>query len=71
MDKFEIPFINLCIQKFASRFGLTRKSAYNYLEKYKGLAFMIEFYDVEHLQSIDETIDDLVLKCKNEGGYLS
>jgi hypothetical protein len=50
---------------------MTRQAAYHYLQKYKGLAFLIEFYDVEHLQSIDETIDDLLIVCKKNGGALA
>lgn len=33
-----------------------------------GIAFLIEFYDVEHLQSMDETIDDLLIICQKNGG---
>lgn len=71
MDKYEIPFINLCIKEFADRFSLSRQKAYDYLKRYMGLSFLIEFYDVEHLQSIDETVDDLVRCCQNYGGTLS
>ena len=39
--------------------------------KYKGLAFLIEFYDVEHLQSMNETIDDLLIVCQKNGGTLA
>lgn len=70
MSKFEIPFFTLCIQAFGERFGLTRQAAYRYLQAHKGLSFLIEFYDVEHLQSIDDTIDDLLLVCKKNGGTL-
>lgn len=70
MSKFEIPFINLCIREFGRRFNITRKSAYEYLSKFNGLSFLIEYYDVEHLQSIEETIDDLVFWCKKNGGQL-
>jgi hypothetical protein len=50
---------------------MTRQAAFNYLLKHKGLAFLIEFYDVEHLQSMDETIDDLLIICKQNGGGLA
>lgn len=71
MSKYEIPFIHLCIQEFAKRFDLTRQAAYAYLNRYSGLAFLVEFYDVEHLQAIDETIDDLVTMCQKKGGRLA
>lgn len=71
MSQYEIPFINYVIRAFASRYEITRQAAYNYLLKYQGLSFLIEFYDVEHLQDVEETIDDLVIKCQQYGGALS
>lgn len=70
MSEFEIPFINLIIRAFANRFDITRQAAYQYLLKYNGLSFLIDFYDVEHLQDVDETVDDLIIKCQQQGGYL-
>ena len=64
MSKHEIPFLTACIQAFAHRFAMTR-------HEHKGLAFLIEFYDVEHLQSIEETIDDVLIICKKNGGTLA
>lgn len=47
---------------------MTRQAACRYLHEHKGLSFLIEFYDVEHLQSMDETIDDLLVICRKNGG---
>lgn len=71
MSKYEIPFLTACIQAFAQRFALTRQAAFRYLHEHKGLTFLIEFYDVEHLQSMSETIDDLLVICRNNGGNLA
>ncbi len=75
MSKYEIPFLHLCIREFARRFNLSRRGAYLYLQEYAGLAFLIEseieYYDVELLQSIDETLDDLVVMCRKNGGQLA
>ena len=70
MNKYEIPFLNACIRAFGLSFSLSREDAYAYLKKYEGVAFLIEFYDVEHLQSIDDAVDDLVLICQKNGGQL-
>ena len=70
MNKYEIPFLNACIRAFRLRFSLSREDADAYLKKYGGVAFLIEFYDVEHLQSIDDTVDDLVFICQKNGGQL-
>lgn len=71
MNKYEIPFLTACIQAFAQRFAMTRQEAFRYMHNHKGLAFLIEFYDVEHLQSIDETLDDVIIICQKNGGTLS
>ena len=71
MSKYEIPFINACIKAFGQRFSLSREKAYDYLQRYAGLAFLLEFYDVEHLQSIEETVDDLIVMCSKNGGVLA
>lgn len=71
MSKFEIPFINVCIRAFGQRFALSLQAAYRYLREHQGLAFLIEFYDVEHLQSIEDTVEDLVIICQKNGGTLA
>ena len=49
---------------------MTRQDAFRYLYEHKGVEFLIEFYDVEHLQSMDETIDDLLVICQKNGGAI-
>ncbi|MBR1445772.1 MAG: DUF3791 domain-containing protein [Alloprevotella sp.] len=71
MSKYEIPFLTVAVRAFGSRFAMTRQAAFRYLHKYGGLSFLIEFYDVEHLQSLDDTIDDLVIICQKNGGILA
>lgn len=71
MSKYEIPFLTACIQAFGRRFAMTRQAAFRYLQQHKALAFLIEFYDVEHLQSMDDTVDDMVLICQQNGGVLA
>lgn len=71
MSKYEIPFFIACIKAFGQRFSMTRQAAFRYLHEHKGLAFLIEFFDVEHLQSMDETIDDLLIICQKNGGTLA
>ncbi len=71
MSKYEISFLTACTQAFGQRFAMTRQAAFRYLQEHKGLAFLIEFYDVEHLQPMDETLDDLLIICQKNGGALA
>jgi len=70
MSKYEISFLTACIRAFGQKFAMSRQAAYAYLREHKALSFLIEFYDVEHLQSLDETIDDLLIVCKKNGGVI-
>lgn len=71
MSKYEIPFLTSAIQAFANKFAMTRQAAFRYLQQHKALAFLMEFYDVEHLQSMDDTIDDMLIICRQNGGTLA
>lgn len=71
MDKYQIPYTNACIRAFGRRFNLPAKEAFKYLLDYKGMAFLIDYYETEHLQSIDDAVDDLIICCQNNGGILS
>lgn len=69
-NRYLIPYINACIRAFAKRFKISAKVAFEYLYNFKGIDFLLEFYDIEHLQSIDDAVDDLVIYCSNNGGTL-
>ena len=69
-DKYKIPYINACIRAFAKRFHLPVKNAFQYLYNFKGIHFLDKFYAAEHLQSIDDTVDDLIVLCYKNGGQL-
>ena len=71
MSKYEIKFITSAVQAFARRFAITRQAAFRYLQQHKALAFLVEFYDVLHLQSMDDTIDEMLIICRQNGGTLA
>jgi len=47
---------------------MTIREASNYLNRYKGLEFLTEHYEAEHLLSLDDCVQDLVRVCQNNGG---
>ncbi len=69
-DKYQIPFINACIRAFARRVGLPVKNVFQYLDRFNGVSYLIDFYSAVHLQSIEDTVDDLIIICKKNGGRL-
>ena len=71
MTKYQIPYTNACIRAFGKRFNISTGEAFQYLYKFGGVSFLVKFYEIEHLQSIEDAVDDLIVCCKNNGGYLS
>ena len=65
-DKYKIPYINACIRAF-KQFHLSVKNAFFTYIGLKAWIFWNDFYGVEHLQSIDDAVDDLIVICKNGG----
>lgn len=63
-----IRYIIACVHEFAKKHLLTPREAFNYLDRFKGLAFITEYYETEHQLSLDEAIDDLTHICHNNGG---
>lgn len=63
-------YIIYCISQFARHFNITLKQAYAYLKRHKGLDFLYECYEGEHLQSLDDAVEDLSVICQRNGGAL-
>ena len=70
-DQYKIPYLNAVIRMFGSRFDLTVQQAFRYLYNFKGIQFLLEYYDVEHTLSIDDTVDNLIKVCLKNGGELA
>ena len=70
-DQYKIPYLNAVIRIFGSRFDLTVQQAFRYLYNFKGIRFLLEYYDVEHTLSIEDTVDDLIKVCQKNGGELA
>ena len=66
----KIAYIIAVVNEFATRFALNSQQAYRYLDRFKGIDFVDEFYNVEHTQSFEDVIDDLALLCRKNGGVL-
>ena len=69
-EQNRISYYIACIGAFAERFSISNAFAYNYLLKYKGLAFISECYDIEHTFSIDDAVEDMFQICRRHGGEL-
>lgn len=45
MDR-QVSYIVAVISNFSERFGVSTPLAYRYLARYKGIDFLLEFYDI-------------------------
>lgn len=66
----KIRYINMCIVEFGKKFGMTAQLSYQYLKKYKGIAFLDKCYEAEHLLSLNDALTDLKVYCKRNGGTI-
>ena len=67
--KITFYFIS-CIVDFAEKYNLTIKNAYNYLEKYKGIQYLLENYAIEHTLSKEDTLEALICITNRNGGNI-
>lgn len=68
IDKRVIGYIVAVISEFAKAYDMTIREASNYLNRYRGIEFLTEHYEAEHLLSIDDSVQDLAQVCFNNGG---
>ncbi len=66
-----IDYTVMCISSFAEKHSIPLQKSFLYLRQHGGLDFLKEFYDVEHLLSIDDAVNDLTMLCYRNGGELS
>lgn len=71
LQKNMVDYFVICVNEFAKHHHIGAADAMAYLDKYNGLQFLEEFYDVQHTLSFDETVDSLTIICKRHGGELS
>ncbi len=69
-DKRIIGYVVASISEFAKAHALTLRDASNYLQRYRGLDFLMQHYQAEHLLSFADNVADLTRVCQNNGGGL-
>lgn len=65
-----IDYTMTAIIEFARYHRLSIREASNYLNRFKGIDFLSEFYDVEHTLSFNDCVEDLTLICQKNGGEI-
>ena len=65
IDKNVIAYVVAAISEFAKTHHISVREANNYLIRFKGLDFLTEHYDAEHLFSFEDSVQDLTQVCLN------
>ena len=60
-----------CIGEFARKYSLTNAEAYKFLSEFKGMDFIDTYYEAEHTQSIEDSVEDMMSVCQRNGGALA
>jgi len=66
----QVNYYVLCVGAFAEQKNISAPEAFNYLNKFMGLDFLIDCYGAEHTLSLDNAVEDLTQVCKNHGGTI-
>lgn len=65
-----IEYIVAVVNEFATRYSLTERQAYRYINFHDGISFIEENYGIIHTLSFNEAVESVALFCKNRGGKL-
>ncbi len=69
-NRKESNYAVACVNEFGRQKNLSTKESYLYLVNFKGIEFLKDFYDVEHLLSFEDVVEDLARICRNNGGAI-
>ena len=61
-------YVIYIIEDFARKNGLTERAAFGYLNRYKGIDFIEEYYDAEHMLPMEDAMKDITMVCRQNGG---
>ena len=64
----KLGYIVAVISEFAKSYNMSTRETANYLVAFKGIDFLVNHYEAEHLLSIEDCVDDVMQVCKNNGG---
>lgn len=65
-----LSYFIACVREFAGAYGLSEVAAFDYLKRYRGMAFLTKCYEAEHTMSYEDAVKDLSVVCRRHGGKL-
>ena len=68
--KDRIEYFVACVTEFAKAFDLDTHHSFDYLDRYRGMDFLMKCYEAEHTVSFADAVSDLQKVCRRNGGRL-
>ena len=65
-----VDYLAFIVNEFGLKHRLSATQSFEYLKQYGGIGFLEDFYDVEHCENPNITLDSLQSICSREGGRL-
>ncbi|GHT43664.1 hypothetical protein FACS1894181_03330 [Bacteroidia bacterium] len=65
-----VDYIAFMINEFSLKHELSAKQSFDYLYRYGGIEFLDEFYDIEHCENPNLTLEAIQDICSQNGGIL-
>lgn len=65
-----LKFTIAVVAEFATHFNISQRQAFNYLNRFLGLQYLLEYYDVLHTLSFADNIEAMISICNQNGGEL-
>ena len=68
--KSRMAYFIACVSEFARAHGLAHHESFDYLDRYKGMDFLVKCYEAEHTLSFADAVNDLNVVCRRHGGRI-
>ena len=68
--KCRMAYFIACVSEFARAHGLAHHESFDYLDRYKGMDFLVKCYEAEHMLSFADAVNDLNVVCRRHGGKI-
>ena len=65
-DKKTIEYTVACVGEFARATAQTHREAFEYLNRWGGIDFLLDCYDTEHLLSFEQAMEDLITVTRRQ-----
>ena len=70
LEKDKTEYIVAFVSKFAKKYKLSEKEAFNYLDRFKAVDFLERQYNIAHTLSFSQMVSDVAFFCRKNGGGL-